>query len=110
MDERDAVGWQQLKGSSPSRLVDMLASQDARSPGSNEWFGWARPSAYRSSKGWPAWKFPQGSSRAGRKRSIVNPVVLGTAFGVVFIGELPDKTMFASLLLAARNRIGLVWL
>jgi putative Ca2+/H+ antiporter (TMEM165/GDT1 family) len=51
-----------------------------------------------------------GSSRAGRKRSIVNPVVLATVFGVVFIGELPDKTMFASLLLAARNRIGLVWL
>jgi putative Ca2+/H+ antiporter (TMEM165/GDT1 family) len=40
----------------------------------------------------------------------VNPVVLATVFGVVFIGELPDKTMFASLLLAARNRIGLVWL
>ena len=40
----------------------------------------------------------------------MNPVVLATVFGVVFIGELPDKTMFASLLLAARNRIGLVWL
>jgi putative Ca2+/H+ antiporter (TMEM165/GDT1 family) len=47
---------------------------------------------------------------AGRKRSIVSPAALGTVFGVVFIGELPDKSMFASLLLAARGRIGLVWL
>lgn len=37
-------------------------------------------------------------------------VVLATVFGVVFIGELPDKTMFASLLLAAKGRVGLVWL
>ncbi len=35
---------------------------------------------------------------------------LATVFGVIFIGELPDKTMFASLLLAARGRSGLVWL
>jgi putative Ca2+/H+ antiporter (TMEM165/GDT1 family) len=40
----------------------------------------------------------------------VNPVVLATVFGVVFVGELPDKTMFASLVLAARGRILLVWL
>lgn len=39
----------------------------------------------------------------------MSPVVLGTVFGVVFIGELPDKTMFASLLLAAKGRAGLVW-
>ncbi|HEX5405699.1 MAG TPA: TMEM165/GDT1 family protein [Pseudonocardiaceae bacterium] len=35
---------------------------------------------------------------------------LATVFGVVFIGELPDKTMFASLLLAARGRSVSVWL
>jgi putative Ca2+/H+ antiporter (TMEM165/GDT1 family) len=40
----------------------------------------------------------------------VNPVVLATVFGIVFVGELPDKTMFASLVLAARGRILLVWL
>lgn len=40
----------------------------------------------------------------------MSPVVLGTVFGVVFIGELPDKTMFASLLLAAKGRAGLVWM
>lgn len=44
------------------------------------------------------------------KRSIVNPVLLGTVFGVIFLGELPDKTMFASLVLASRGRAGLVWL
>lgn len=35
---------------------------------------------------------------------------LAAVFGLIFIGELPDKTMFASLLLAARGRSGLVWL
>lgn len=40
----------------------------------------------------------------------MNPVVLATVFGIVFVGELPDKTMFASLLLAARGRVLLVWL
>lgn len=40
----------------------------------------------------------------------MTPAAIATVFGVVFIGELPDKTMFASLLLAARGRAGLVWL
>ena len=51
-----------------------------------------------------------GSGVRDRKRSAVNPVVLATVFGIVFVGELPDKTMFASLLLAARGRVLLVWL
>jgi putative Ca2+/H+ antiporter (TMEM165/GDT1 family) len=36
-------------------------------------------------------------------------VVLAT-FPVIFLGELPDKTMFANLLLAARGRPAAVWL
>jgi putative Ca2+/H+ antiporter (TMEM165/GDT1 family) len=40
----------------------------------------------------------------------VSLAALATVFGVIFIGELPDKTMFASLLLAARGRAVLVWL
>jgi putative Ca2+/H+ antiporter (TMEM165/GDT1 family) len=36
--------------------------------------------------------------------------VLATVFGIVFLGELPDKTMFASLVLAARGNRWLVWL
>lgn len=51
----------------------------------------------------------QGACRVDRKRSQVNLILLATVFGVVFVGELPDKTMFASLLLAARGRAGLVW-
>ncbi len=36
--------------------------------------------------------------------------VIISAFPVIFIGELPDKTMFASLLLATRGRPLSVWL
>jgi Ca2+/H+ antiporter, TMEM165/GDT1 family len=35
--------------------------------------------------------------------------VLGTVFPVIFISELPDKTMFASLVLATRGRASAVW-
>lgn len=34
---------------------------------------------------------------------------MAAVFGLVFLGELPDKTMFASLVLAARGRPGAVW-
>jgi len=40
----------------------------------------------------------------------MNPAVIGAVFAVVFIGELPDKTMIASLVLASRGRPGAVWL
>jgi len=46
---------------------------------------------------------------AGRNRSLVSLAAFATVFVVIFLGELPDKTMFASLLLAARGRAGLVW-
>ena len=36
--------------------------------------------------------------------------VAAAVFPVIFIGELPDKTMFASLLLASRGRPRSVWL
>lgn len=35
--------------------------------------------------------------------------VFGTVFPVIFISELPDKTMFASLVLATRGRAFAVW-
>lgn len=35
--------------------------------------------------------------------------IAATVFPLIFLGELPDKTMFASLLLAARGRPGAVW-
>jgi Ca2+/H+ antiporter, TMEM165/GDT1 family len=41
----------------------------------------------------------------------VNPAtVVLTVFPVIFVGELPDKSMFASLVLAARGRAFGVWL
>ena len=39
----------------------------------------------------------------------VHPTAAAAVFGLVFLGELPDKTMFASLVLAARGRPGAVW-
>ncbi|MDQ2725438.1 MAG: TMEM165/GDT1 family protein [Actinomycetota bacterium] len=39
----------------------------------------------------------------------MNLAVMATVFPVIFLGELPDKTMFASLFLAARGRPLAVW-
>jgi putative Ca2+/H+ antiporter (TMEM165/GDT1 family) len=35
--------------------------------------------------------------------------VIGTAFAITFLAELPDKSMFASLVLGSRYRAGWVW-
>jgi putative Ca2+/H+ antiporter (TMEM165/GDT1 family) len=40
----------------------------------------------------------------------VNLAVLGAAFAVIFVGELPDKTMVASVVMSTRGRPGAVWL
>ena len=39
----------------------------------------------------------------------MNLAVIATVFPVIFLGELPDKTMFASLLLAAKGKPLAVW-
>ena len=39
----------------------------------------------------------------------MDPSVILAVFPVIFIGELPDKTMFASLVLASRGRPRAVW-
>jgi putative Ca2+/H+ antiporter (TMEM165/GDT1 family) len=39
----------------------------------------------------------------------VSLAVAATVFPIVFLGELPDKTMFASLVLASRGRPVAVW-
>ncbi|EGX55982.1 hypothetical protein SZN_30142 [Streptomyces zinciresistens K42] len=39
-----------------------------------------------------------------------DPVALVTAFGLIFLAELPDKTMFASLAMGTRMRPLYVWL
>jgi putative Ca2+/H+ antiporter (TMEM165/GDT1 family) len=40
----------------------------------------------------------------------VNFAIAAAVFPIIFIGELPDKTMFASLVLATRGRPLAVWL
>jgi Ca2+/H+ antiporter, TMEM165/GDT1 family len=40
---------------------------------------------------------------------VMNLLVALTVFPVIFIGELPDKSMFASLVLATKGRPGAVW-
>jgi putative Ca2+/H+ antiporter (TMEM165/GDT1 family) len=40
----------------------------------------------------------------------VHPSVIAAVFPVIFIGELPDKSMFASLVMASRGRPRSVWL
>jgi len=40
----------------------------------------------------------------------MNFAIAAAVFPVIFVGELPDKTMFASLLLASRGRAWAVWL
>jgi Ca2+/H+ antiporter, TMEM165/GDT1 family len=46
--------------------------------------------------------------RKGEKR--MDPYVALICFPVIFLGELPDKTMFASLLMATHGRPRQVWL
>jgi len=40
----------------------------------------------------------------------VNPAIIGAVFAIIFVGELPDKTMVASLVLSTRGRPVAVWL
>ncbi len=40
----------------------------------------------------------------------MNLIIAATVFPIIFIGELPDKTMFASLILSSRGKPGGVWL
>ncbi len=40
----------------------------------------------------------------------MNLAIIGTVFAVIFVGELPDKTMLASLVMSTRGRPGAVWL
>jgi putative Ca2+/H+ antiporter (TMEM165/GDT1 family) len=40
----------------------------------------------------------------------VNLAIVAVVFPVIFVGELPDKTMFASLVMATRGRPRQVWL
>jgi Ca2+/H+ antiporter, TMEM165/GDT1 family len=57
--------------------------------------------------------WPGGSAaprQAGKEPGRVDFYIAAICFPVIFLGELPDKTMFASLLLSTRGRPGQVWL
>ncbi|HEY7135952.1 MAG TPA: TMEM165/GDT1 family protein [Acidimicrobiia bacterium] len=40
----------------------------------------------------------------------MHPTIVAAVFPLIFVGELPDKTMFASLVLSSRGRPFAVWL
>jgi Ca2+/H+ antiporter, TMEM165/GDT1 family len=44
-----------------------------------------------------------------RRPSVIGLGVVGIAFAVTFLAELPDKSMFASLVLGTRHRAAWVW-
>jgi putative Ca2+/H+ antiporter (TMEM165/GDT1 family) len=44
-----------------------------------------------------------------RRPSVIELGVIGIAFAVTFLAELPDKSMFASLVLSTRHRAAWVW-
>jgi putative Ca2+/H+ antiporter (TMEM165/GDT1 family) len=48
--------------------------------------------------------------RTGGKVFLVDPYVALVCFPVIFIGELPDKTMFASLVMATKGHPRQVWM
>jgi putative Ca2+/H+ antiporter (TMEM165/GDT1 family) len=52
---------------------------------------------------------PQATFDPDRK-VVVQLGVVVAVFPIIFLGELPDKTMFASLVLATRGRPAIVWL
>ena len=47
---------------------------------------------------------------APAQETVLNLGILFGVFPVIFLGELPDKTMFASLVLATKGRPVMVWL
>lgn len=57
-----------------------------------------------------SWPERRLSLPTGRKVPPVDPYVALICFPVIFIGELPDKTMFASLVMATKGKPRQVWL
>jgi putative Ca2+/H+ antiporter (TMEM165/GDT1 family) len=55
---------------------------------------------------WPGRRHPFGPAEESR----VKPAITLAVFPVILFGELPDKTMFASLVMATKGRPRQVWL
>ncbi len=58
------------------------------------------------------WRFgrPARATFGGDRKVLVQLDVVFAVFPIIFLGELPDKTMFASLVLSTRGRPFPVWL
>jgi Ca2+/H+ antiporter, TMEM165/GDT1 family len=56
--------------------------------------------------GWDGRQSPSVPARKG----VVDPLIVLAVFPIIFLGELPDKTMFASLVMATRGKPRHVWL
>src|ERR1700735_479678 len=66
---------------------------------------WARPSFQPCGDG-----RGEGSPSSRPRKVAVNFAIVVAVFPVIFIGELPDKTMFASLVMSTRGKPFFVWL
>jgi putative Ca2+/H+ antiporter (TMEM165/GDT1 family) len=78
----------------------------ARSPGLRSQVGQTFRSCAIVVAGTEEIGLPPGKEVSGR----VDPYIVLITFPVIFIGELPDKTMFASLVMATKGRPRQVWL
>ena len=60
----------------------------------------------------PRWRFGRvrRATFGGDRKVLVQLDVVLAVFPIIFLGELPDKTMFASLVLSTRGRPATVWL
>lgn len=60
----------------------------------------------------PEWHFAEGPGPGSYRKPPgmhLDPLAILTAFGLIFLAELPDKTMFASLAMGTRMRPLYVW-
>ena len=52
----------------------------------------------------------RGDPSAPAREAALNIAIIAAVFPIIFVGELPDKTMFASLVMSTRGRPLTVWL
>src|ERR1700722_11557301 len=90
------------KGSSPQLVIDIPAP---RSPVTRPASRWARPSFQPCRRGRGG-----GSPFDPARKVRVHIAIIAAVFPIIFVGELPDKTMFASLVMSTRGKPASVWL
>src|SRR5271155_4896226 len=67
--------------------------------------GWARPSFLPCRCG-----RSEGGPFAPARKVPVHIAIIAAVFPIIFVGELPDKTMFASLVMSTRGKPLAVWI